>query len=152
MLPWFLLSTLKLDLLLFLTLNDNTNSINRLLLEGISKLSNWCEVEGLPADGTIIRCGINHWSLVKDKAVVVSDWCEFLVGHFDGTIRHHIHSVFLNLGIKLFSRIIKKCSFNMSTILVYQFNLQQFATGPGVSKLWSLCNSRQDHPVSCKRA
>lgn len=70
---------------------------------------------------------LNRTIFIKHNAVVILDTCVFLVGHFDLAISERINLILLQLHIILVCLFIKEGSLNLSTIFIYQLDIEQTA-------------------------
>ena len=70
---------------------------------------------------------LNRTIFIKHNAVVILDTGVFLVGHFDLAISERIDLILLQLHIILVCLFIKEGSLNLSTIFIYQLDIEQTA-------------------------
>lgn len=75
---------------------------------------------------------------------------ELFVGHFNIASREHVNLILLQEGVKLFGRIVKECTFDLSTMRINKLDVKKLSSLLSCSHFTPICNSCFDAPISDK--
>ena len=146
----FGLSTLKIDLFFFSNLVYNTAAINGFHLDNFLNVLDLAEIKSLSSNGAIIFSLMDKWILFENNTEIISNWREFFVSHFDVTVWEKINFVLFKDFSEHFGWVVEESSFDLCSVLIHQFNLEEMSTVSGSFDITFVWNSSFDNPVARK--